>query len=157
MISDLLEGGLRTIGCIAFNKALTSTWVVKKYIDSENHGKWKYLLDWQLQHYDGPAVFRANLNKKDLSKFINSTDAFTTQIWSEISCEANVNSTDHFLSLPLWQNSLIRIDNRPVYYKSWSGKGIQKVTDLFKDPNTFLSSLELKEVKELYNVKSSWN
>ena len=63
-----------------------------------------------------------------------------------------MNSTDHFLSLPLWHNSLIRIDNRPVYYKSWSCKGIQNVTDLLKDPNTFLSSHELQE---RYNVKTN--
>ena len=63
-----------------------------------------------------------------------------------------MNSTDHFLSLPLWHNSLIRIDNRPVYYKSWSCKGIQNVTDLLKDPNTFLSSHELQE---RYNVTTN--
>ena len=63
-----------------------------------------------------------------------------------------MNSTDHFLSLPLWHNSLIRIDNRPVYYKSWSCKGIQNVTGLLKDPNTFLSSHELQE---RYNVKTN--
>ena len=143
------------IGLISFNKALKSTWV-KKYLDPENHGKWKLFPDWQLQHYGGPVVFRGNLNRHDLSKFINSTDAFTTeilQLWSEISYEANVNSTDHFLSLPLWHNSLIRIDNIPVYYKSWSCKGIQNVTDLLKDPNTFLSSHELQE---RYNVKTNF-
>ena len=92
----------------------------------------------------------------DLCKFINTTDAFTTeilQLWSEISYEANVNSTDHFLSSPLWHNSLIRIDNRPVYYKSWSCKGIQNVTDLLKDPNNFLSS---HERQERYNVKTNF-
>ena len=64
-----------------------------------------FFFDWQLQHYGGPVVFRGNLNRYDLSKFINTTDAFTTeilQLWSEISYEANVNSIDHFLSLPLW-------------------------------------------------------
>ena len=61
--------------------------------------------------------------------------------------------TDHFLSLPLWHKSLMRIDNRHVYYKSWSCKGIQNVTDLLKDPNTLLSSYELKE---RYNVKTNF-
>ena len=140
MISDYSEGGLRMIDLIiSFNKALNSTWV-KKYLDPENYGKWKLFLDWQLQHYGGPVVFRGNLNRHDLSKFVNTTDAFTTkilQLWSEISYEANVNSIDHFFSLPLWHNSLIRFDNRPLYYKSWSCKGIQNVTDLLKDPNTF--------------------
>ena len=64
-----------------------------------------------------------------------------------------MNSIDHFLSLPLWHNYLIRIDNRPVYYKSWSCKGIQNVTDLLKDPNNFLSSHELQE---RYNVKTNF-
>ena len=86
-----------------------------------------------------------NMTYLNLSK---QTDTFTTeisQLWPEVSYEANVNSTDHFLSLPLRHNSLIRINNRPVYYKSWSCKGIQNVTDLLKDPNIFLSSHELKE------------
>ena len=86
---------------------------LKKYLDPENHGKRKLFLDWQLQHYGGPVVYRGNLYRYDLSKFVNTTDAFTTeilQLWSEISYEANVNSTDHFLSLPLWHNFLIRID-----------------------------------------------
>ena len=90
----------------------------------------------------GPVVFRGNLNRHDLSKFISSKDAFTTeilQLWSEISYEANVNSIDHFLSLPLW-HSLIRIDNRPVYYKSWSCKGIQNVLVLH-GLKSFLKSL----------------
>ena len=64
-----------------------------------------------------------------------------------------MNSTDHFLSLPLWHNSLIRINNRAVYYKSWSCKGIQNVTDLLKDPNTFSSPHELQE---RYNVKTNF-
>ena len=90
------------------------------------------------------------------SKFINRTDAVTTeilQLWIEISYKANVNSTDHFLSLPLSHNSLIRIDNRPVYYKSWSCKGIQNVTDLLKGHNTLLSSYELGQ---RYNVKTNF-
>ena len=154
MINYYSEGGLRMIDLISFDKALKSMWV-KKYLDPKNHGKWKLFLDWQLQHYGDPVVFGGNRNRHDLSKFINSTDAFTTeilQLWSEISYEANVNSVDHFLSLPLW-HSLIRIDNRLVYYKSWSSKGIQNVTDLLKNPNTFLSSHELQE---RYNVKTNF-
>ena len=115
-----------------------------------------FFFDRQLQHYGGPVVYRGNLNRHDVSKLINTTDAFTTeilQLWSEISYEANVNSIDHFLSLPLWHNSPIRIDNRPVYYKWWSCKGIQNVPDLLKDPNNFLSSHELQE---RYNVKTNF-
>ena len=66
MISDYSEGGLKMIDLISFNKALKSTWV-KKYLDPENHGKWKYFFEWQLHQYGGPAIFRGNLNKQDIS------------------------------------------------------------------------------------------
>ena len=47
MISGYSQGGLKLIDLISFNKALKSTWV-KKYLDPENHGKWKHLSEWEL-------------------------------------------------------------------------------------------------------------
>ena len=108
MIIDYSEGGLKMIDLISFNKALKSIWV-KKYLDPENHGKWKHFFEWQLHRYGGPAIFRDNLNKQDMYKYVTTTDTFTTEILrlrSEISYERNVNSLDHFLSLPLRHNSL---------------------------------------------------
>ena len=55
-----------------------------------------------------------------------------------------MNSLDHFLSLPLWHNSLIRIDNKPIVYQSLYSKGIRIVGDLLKDRNVLLSFHELK-------------
>ena len=43
MISNYSEGGLQMIYLISFNEALKSIWV-KKYLDPENHGKWKFFL-----------------------------------------------------------------------------------------------------------------
>ena len=75
------------------------------------------------------------------------------QIWSEISYEDNLNSMEHFQSMSLWHNSLIRIENRPVYYKEWYVKGITKVSHLMKDANTFLSFYEFNE---RYNIKANF-
>ena len=60
-----------------FNKALKSTWV-KKYLDPENHGKWKYFFDSELQHFGGPAIFRGNLKQDDLPD--GFSDLFTMEI-----------------------------------------------------------------------------
>ena len=38
------------------------------------------------------------------------------KIWSDTFFEGKIVSKDHLLSLPLWQNSLIRINNTPVLY-----------------------------------------
>ena len=147
MISDYKNGGLRMIDIKSFNKALKSTWV-KKYLDNDNHGKWKLLFDSEIHDYGGDVIFKANLNKNDLAKFIHISDAFTSEIlkiWSEISYNGNITSTEHLLSLPLWQNSLVRIGNKPICYKSWSSKGIQNVKHLKKDADNFLSFTELEE------------
>ena len=53
----------------SFNKALKSTWV-KKYLDNDNHGKWKLLFDFEM-HDLGDVIFKGNLNKNDLAKFIH--------------------------------------------------------------------------------------
>ena len=101
IISDYSNGGLKMIDLKSFNKALKSTWI-KKYLDTENQGKWKLLFDSELQQLGGSIVFRGNLKKDDLSKYLKVSDAFTAEImniWSEITYDANVNFIDHFLSM----------------------------------------------------------
>ena len=133
----------------SFNKALKSTWV-KKYLDPENHGKWKYFFDSVLQLFGRPAIFRGNLKQDDLPKY-GFSDLFTMeilQIWSEVSFNPFVTSVDHYHSSSLWHNSLIKIDNRPVFYKSWyrDAKGVKNVAHLMKDSTTFLSYHEYEKL-----------
>ena len=90
MISDYKNGGLRMIDIKSFNKALESTWV-KKY----------------LHDLRGDAIFKGNLPKNHLAKFIHISDAFITEllkIWPEISYDGNITSSENLLSLPLWQH-----------------------------------------------------
>ena len=91
-----------------------------------------------------------------MAKFIHISDAFKTEIleiWSEINYDDNITSTENLLSLPLWQNSLLRIGNKPIYYKSWSSKGIQNVRHLMKDTDNLLS---FNEFKERFDVKTNF-
>ena len=48
---------------------------------------------------------------------------------------------DHVLSSPQWYNSLIRIENKPAFYKDWHAKGVTKVKHLMDDSGNFLSLL----------------
>jgi len=89
----------------------------------------------ELHDFGGVVIFKGNLNKKYLAKFIHISDAFITEIlnmWSEISYDDNITSTENLLSFPFWQNLLLRIGNKPIYYKSWSSNGIQNVRLLIK-------------------------
>ena len=84
-------------------------------------------------------------------------DPFITeivQIWTEMSFEDTVKSIEHLLSLNLWHNSLVKVGKKPIYYKSWSTKGIQKVRHLMRDESKFLSFTEFKERFQLISKRT---
>ena len=54
-------------------------------------------------------------------------------------------SEKQFLGQMLWHNSLIRIDNCPVFYRDWFEKGVAKVKHLKGENNQFLSLAELQD------------
>ena len=108
-----------------------------------------------MQPFGGPAIFRGNLKQDDLPKY-GFSDLFTLeilQIWSEASFNPCVTSIDYYLSSSLWHNSLINIDNIPVFYKSWYAKGVKNVAHVMKDSTTFLS---YHEFEKLFGIKSNF-
>ena len=58
------------------------------------------------------------------------------QIWCELNYKNRSNSLAHFHSQILWNNSLIRIDKKVVFYKKWFIKDIVYVKDLLKANGT---------------------
>ena len=73
-------------------------------------------------------VFPANLKRQD-TPLLNISDPFlaeTVEYWSTLNySEDNLN----FPSSQIWLNSLIRIDNKPFFYKSWFHAGVKDVKD----------------------------
>ena len=61
-------------------------------------------------------------------------------------------SFNEFLNMDLWNNSLIRVGNKPVNYKSWIHKGINKVKQITEN-NLFLGYTDFLA---LYNIKTSF-
>ena len=59
-------------------------------------------------------------------------------------------SIDHFRSLPLWQNSVIRIQNAPILCKEWIQKGVTHVKHLMDESFNFLS---LAAFQNKYNFR----
>ena len=112
---------------------------IQKYLDPENRRKWKLLFDYELERNGGEAIVKGNLNKKDV-KNLKISDLFVKEIlviWSEVFFQETIVSEEHLLSSPLWQNSLIRIQNKPVFYKDWLVKGIMQVKHLMDESSNF--------------------
>ena len=132
MISDFSEGGAKMLDMTAFNRSLKATWI-KKHIDPTNIGKWKSLFNFSLNKLGRQLVFEGNLDKKDTIK-INVNDAFLSELlellWSDINFRQVPFTQNDFIDLPLWNNSLIRVANKPVFYKQWENNGITKIGQL---------------------------
>ena len=51
----------------------------------------------------------------------------------------------------IWSNRYIKINNRPVYWKSWHNQGITYVLNLKLDTNVFLTD---DQFISKYNIKT---
>ena len=136
MINEYNKGGLKMIDLQSFNESLKIKWI-KGYLDDNNKGKWKSFVNHYLEKHGGKLVFSANLKRQD-TPLLNISDPFlaeTVEYWSTLNySEDNLN----FPSSQIWLNSLIRIDNKPFFYKSWFW--VKDVKDLLDDSNyNFLS------------------
>lgn len=154
MINDYCDGGLKMIDLISFNKALKTTWI-KKYLDTTNNANWKIFFDLALKHYGRENIFAGNLNVKDTTTSIKATDAFLKEIlevWAEVNFEQQIKSQVQFQEQSLWHNSLIRIANKPIFFKDWCAKGITKVKHLQKPGSSNFLSLNDFQLKYSLSV-----
>ena len=132
------------IDLFSFSKSLKTIWI-KKYLDKTNMGKWKLFFDQELGRYGGEAVFLGNLDKKDTKNHFQTSDIFVNEIlliWAEVNFNSNISSLEQYKTQRLWNNSLIRIDRKPVYFREWLAQGILTVESLIKDETCFLSYTE---------------
>ena len=60
MIGDYSDEGLKMIDLKLFNKELQICLGQKKYLDQENHGKWKNFFDSEWQRFGETTIFRGN-------------------------------------------------------------------------------------------------
>ena len=107
-----------------------------------------FFFDAELEKLGGQTVFRGNLNIKDSKKLANNLSPFLKEIfelWSELNYQGSIETVESFLTQSLWYNSLIRIMNKLVFYKSWYQMGISHVNQIVKkQPSTFLSPTEFE-------------
>ena len=107
-------------------------------------GKWKLFFGPRTRQKGGggEVVFLGNLDKKDTKNHFQTSDVFINEIlliWAEVNFNSNISSLKQYKTQRLWNNSLVRIDRKPVYFREWLAKGILTVESLIKDETCFLS------------------
>ena len=78
------------------------------------------------------------------------------EIWTEINFEVTLRSFKDFSKQYLWNDSLIRIENNPVYFRKWYEKGITKVHHLLQQ-NPAPKFLNYIEFQAKYDLETPFN
>ena len=148
MFMNYTDGGCRMKDIISQEKALKLSWI-KRIFEHDSQKKWKTLLEQQFKplKYCKKYFFMCNLSKPDFGRLFgqNMYSKFWLQTlshWCEYNFKGDMDNVEEILSQPIWYNSLIRIQNTPVFYKSWFESGIQFISDIINDDGTFLDYRE---------------
>ena len=111
-------------------------------------GSGNVFFDAELEKLGGQTVFKGNLDIKDTKKLANNLSPFLKEIleiWSELNYQGSIETVESFLAQSLWCNSLIRVMDKPVFYKSWCQVGISHVNQIVKEQGSiYLSPTEFE-------------
>ena len=140
MIADCGDGGQKILDIMTFNKSLKIAWIVK-YISDDCKSKWKTFWDSYLSKWGGKLVFLGSLGKKDADDFLQEL----IEIWADFNFRDSFLSKHDFCSSMIWNNSLVRIANRPFFYKHWAEAGVQNIKDLVNDDFTVITYRDFRE------------
>ena len=87
-------------------------------------------------------IWHCNISERDVDLLIKSKNKFCKDVlrtWASINCNKN-----DFLNQPIWWNSKIRIEKKPVLWKKLYEKGLMWVCQIY-DGESFIDFQELSE------------
>ena len=123
-INDHQRSGLKMIDSETMVKSLRLSWL--KRIFSENNGTWKNYLRHQIKYVGGLFSFHCNYDIKDVvisSQFYSEL----LQWWSDF--RENFSSEKLHQNI-IWNNKNIRVNDKPIFYKTFLNSGHILVSDL---------------------------
>ena len=127
----------------SFNRALKAKWV-QRYLDPHNRGKWKLFVEFSLSGHNINLLLQGNLNSDDVDS-LGIEEPFTKELIETWSLRNFKKHFSNFGETPIWYNSLIRIDNKPIHFCNWSSAGVYLVRDLLGEDSQFLTFNTFKE------------
>ena len=159
MVSDYENGGLKMLDIFTFNKSLKVSWL-HKFFDKSNKGKWKLILEENLEKLGGKRMLSGFISKEDAGRLEIPNNFYKEiiEIWTELSYQnsTHVNHLSDIKLHPIWNNSGIRINNQPVFYKTWSEKGVNYIEDILYYVNSDYRFMPLDSFTEKYAIQTDF-
>jgi hypothetical protein len=142
IIGNIEDGGLKMPHVESIIKSLKLAWLSKLFNDNI-HGRWKtlskLLLGVTIEELD------SKINPARLPYDLGPFHEQILEIWFSTYTVEPETDTD-ILFEKLWRNTFILVNEKPVLYKVWEQRNINRVQDLINGDNgTFLNQMELSE------------
>jgi len=118
---------------------LQISWILK-YISNDCKSKWKCFIDFHLSKVGGKFVFLGNLAPKDARK-LSSKDDFIQELielWTDLNYRDSFASRANFTAQHIWNNSMIRITDKTIFYKHRANAGVMKINDIMASDSNFV-------------------
>ena len=150
VINTLENGGLNLTDLELHIKALRLSWI-PRLID-EKEGPWISYLKYNLKKYGGCFLFRFNYDVNDLDLSLSKFYLQLLRWWADFRCSF---SAVNYSQNVICNNKDIRINNKPVFYKTYFDKGITYLNDLQFDVDN-VRSYEFFKQKGLNTNFLTW-
>ena len=88
-----------------------------------------------------------NLSKKDATK-LSVKENFLQElieIWADFNYRDSFDSQRDFSGSLIWNNSLVRIVDKAIFYKNWAKAGVENIKDLMNDEYEVTTCRKFKE------------
>jgi hypothetical protein len=149
LINTLEEGGLKLQNLKTKIDSLKFKWI-KKIADTNVLKPWKsYIMDKYKDPLD--RILAGNLHIIDIPIITEDFYNSIFQMWAKLHYQEPSKPED-ILRQIIWKNSLIKVDNKTLDYKSWRDQGIYHIQDLLNANGNIGSKAEI-EAKYNTNFK----
>ena len=126
-IKNYKNGGLKMIKVETFIDALKISWI-RRLVQNDTKGT--QLFNAQYPNLTDFPKFGISFIKNSLNIIDNKFWFDTFKAWMKFEGKIIINSWSTFLSQPLWQNDIVKVGGKCVYYRKWFEKGIYFINDL---------------------------
>ena len=151
LIADYSEGGYKNVDIKSKLMSLKLIWI-KRLLDDNFH-TWKHLAKNFLMPLGDAYLFHSNLSLSDRCLHaLNNYRHFTRNVlYCGKICSTEPKNMAEILGQSLWNNKFIRCKDKPIFYRQFSDRGINTISDLITEDRKFLRWSQARDKYKLSN------
>ena len=145
------NGGLKMTNIRNFIDALKIAWV-KRFFDDTNRGKWKVLFCKEISKVGGEWIWLCKPQTHNEFCYDKLCNTFLVEIlksWFKLRDKCCDTTNDELL----WYNYNIKINKKTIFYRQWSIRGVNFISDLRENNQQFMT---YNKFKATYNVSCNY-